>query len=482
MASALIEKWRERGQRCLFIADTDELCTQAVEKLYEAAGIISDLEKAESHASMMSPVVVGSIQTMAGRRMERFPANHFARVIADEAHLSLADNWQRVLKRFNEGGARIIGVTATPERSDGIPLMSFYEHMAHEIPLFRLIEEQHLSPIIVRTVPLEIAISGKIKEGDMEDIGEQLRSYTAGIIDALEKYAADRKKLLIFHPSRAASRRFTEALIERGIAARHIDGDSPDRKEILAGYKRGDFRVLNNAQLLMKGFDVKDIDCVVPLRPTKSRTAYIQMVGRGTRLFCPHGCATWCDHEGRKANMLLLDFLWQFPGMNVMQPACLATANKEQAAAIQKKLREGAERDIMEVDAEAITEREEMMVAALKRASNKRAVCMDARQFSAVMHQPELMDFEPVAEWQKADISEKQAKALRSFGIDPASVNGKGHASQLLGHVFGRMKAKLATPKQIVHLTRFGVANALELTMEQASAALDQHFNRRRTA
>lgn len=482
MATALIEKWRERDQRSLFIADTDELCAQAVEKMHKAAGIIADLEKAESRASKLSPVVVGSIQTLANaNRFDRFEPNHFDRIIADEAHLSMADNWQRVLKRFNEGGAKIVGITATPERSDGIPLMSFYEHMAHEIPLFTLIDRKHLSPILVRTVPLEITITGKVKEGEMEDVAAQLEAYTAAIIDALEQFAADRKKILIFHPSVNASQRFTEALQARGHAARHVDGNSPDRREILAGYSRGDFRILNNAQLLMKGYDEPTLDCVIILRPTKSRTAYIQMVGRGTRLFCPHECNGWCDHAERKQNMLLLDFLWQFPGMNVMAPACLATDKPEQFAAIQKKLREGKgdELNIMDVDKAALSEREEQLVSALKRAGKKRAMILDARQFGAVMHQPELMDYEPRAAWQSQAMTPKQAAALRNFGVDPATVEGKGHASALLSFLFGRMKSGGATVKQVLMLNEFGVSDALEWTKDAASARIGQELKRR---
>lgn len=484
MATALIEKWRERGQRSLFIADTDELCAQAVDKMHKAAGIIADLEKAESKASRTSPVVVGSIQTMAGEnRMDRFPADHFQRVIADEAHLSMAANWQRVLQRFNGGGAKIVGITATPERSDGIPLMSFYEHMAAEIPLFTLIDRKHLSPIVVRTVPLEITITGKVKEGEMEDIAAQLDAYTQAIIDSIETFAADRKKILIFHPSVNASQRFTEALQARGHAARHVDGNSPDRREILAGYARGDFRILNNAQLLIKGYDEPTVDCVIILRPTKSRTAYIQMVGRGTRLFCPHNCDGWCEHEDRKQNMLLLDFLWQFPGMNVMAPACLATDKPEQAAAIQKKLRsEGGELDIMAVDKAALSEREEQLVSALKRAGKKRAMILDARQFGAVMHQPELMDYEPRARWEQAPMTEKQAKALAGFGVDPKTVSGKGHASHLLNFLFSRMKTGACTVKQVLMLNEFGVDGALEFSKDDASRVIGENLARRRSA
>lgn len=474
MASALMEKRVDRGEKCLFIADSDELIDQTAEKLHAATGIFADIEKAAMHASLRSDVVVASIQTLARGRAERFQSNHFRLVIADEAHRSMAPNWQRVLKYYGEAKTNILGITATPERADGIPLMQFYEHLAFEIPLKTLIEARHLSPIMVRTAPLEIEVKGKVNDGEMEDIAEELAAYSEAIIDAIEAHAADRRGILIFHPSRAASRAFSDRLLARGHSARHVDGDSPDRKQIVKAFTRGDFRILNNAQLLTTGFDAPRLDCVIILRPTKSRTAYVQMVGRGTRLFCPHGCVEWCDHEDRKMDMLLLDFMWQFPGMNLMGPANLCTDNKEQAEAMTKRLREPSKtNDLLAVDAAAFGEREELMLKALKRASKHRGMMIDARAFGAVMHQPDLMDYAPTARWESRPASPRQKEVLAARGVDVNTVTNMGQASQLIGFLSSRQDGNMATLKQVMLLREKGFADAHKLTFQEARAAID---------
>lgn len=475
MASALMEKRVARGEKCLFIADRDELIDQTAQKLHASTGIFADIEKAEQCASLRSDVVVASIQTLSRGRFERFPAGHFRLGIADEAHLSMAPNWQIVLNYLADGGTDILGITATPERADGVPLMRFYEHLAYEIPLKTLIEAKHLSPITVRTVPLEITVTGKVKEGEMEDVAAEIEAYSEAIIDAIEEHAADRKSILIFHPSRNASRAFADRLLARGHSARHVDGDSPNRKEIVKGFTRGDFRILNNAQLLTTGFDAPLADTVIILRPTKSRTQYVQMVGRGTRLFCPHGCVNWCDHPDRKQDMLLLDFLWQFPGMNLMGPANLCTDNKEQAEAMTKQLRQpGKSRDLLAVDAAAIGAREELMLKKLKEAAKQRGMVMDARAFGAVMHQPDLMDYQPTARWESRPVTDRQREYLATRGVDVTTVKSMGQASQIIQFMIDRTNTDMATVKQVLLLLQKGHPNPHSLTFSEARNELDR--------
>lgn len=479
IASALIHYWHTREQRkCLFLADTDELCDQSLQKIHKSAGIIPDLEKAERRASRHAGVVVGSIQSLQNR-LDRWEPDHFGYVIADEAHMSMAAGWQRTLGHFHAGGARILGITATPERGDKKSLMRFYEHLAAEIPMTELIKAKHLSPITVETVPLEIRIHGKISEGEQTEIAEELEAYYQAIIDAFEKHAGDRKKVLWFHPSVAASKRFSQLLMERGHSAAHVDGNSPDRAEIVEGFHRSRFRHLNNCLMLTKGFDCPDIDAIVILRPTKSRTAYIQMAGRGTRLFCPHGCTDWCDHPDRKQDMLLLDFLWEFEGHNVMGPADLITDAPEQREAVAKALKAGKPLDLLATDEFVTGEREADLLAKLKRQAGKRGSRVDALTFAALLHQPELMDYEPVAGWQLKPVSPAQAAMLEKAGIDPHSIESRGHASALGDALAARRAAGMATLSQVKWLNKFNVPFPHTLTFEQATATLDELFQKR---
>lgn len=480
MGSALIfeRQKRPRPERCLFLCDTNELCDQALDKIRQSTGIIPDLEKASARASMHAQVVVGSIQTMAGpNRLARWPADHFGFVLADEAHMSMADTWQRVLKHF--GSADLLGVTATPERGDKRSLLKFYQHLAAKVSLKELIDEQMLSPIVVQTAQVVIPVTAKVGDtaGDDEAVAEDIRPYWHAVLDSIDKYASDRKRILIFHPSVKASQEFTAMAQDRGIAAAHVDGASPDRAEVIEGFQRGQFRMLNNAQLLTKGFDCPEIDCVIILRPTRSRGAYIQMVGRGTRLFCPHGCAGWCAHPDRKQDMLLLDFLWHFETHDVMGPADLVTDVPVQKKAVADKIATDEPMDLFMVDEQVTDEREQRLIRAMKEAAKRRASRFDARALAAVFRQPELLDYEPMAEWEVKPVSPAQATILEKWNVDPETVTSRGQASALIGIQGTRKEAGLCTVNQVVALSKFGV-DALQMTFEEAKAELDRQIAR----
>lgn len=473
MASALVWYWRQAGDRSLFLADSDELCSQAVTKLHTSADIIADLEKAESRASLKSKVVVGSIQTMQSpARLDRFPHDHFRRVIADEAHLSLAGGWQRVLQRFNAGGATILGITATPERGDRKKLMGFYQHKAAEISLQELITGKYLSPITVVTAPIEIGVQGEIHDdADDDELAGQIEPYWNAVLDQVEKIAADRKAMLFFHPSRASSQKFTDLCVDRGIVSAHVDGFSRNRAEILERFERGEIRILNNAQLLVKGYDCPRIDVVCVLRPVKSRTAYIQMVGRGTRLFCPHGCGEWCDHVDRKQDCLLLDFLWEFEGHDVMGPADLLTDKPEARQMMREKFRTKGG-DLIATETETTREREGQLVRALSAGRGRQKRVYDAVAWAAALHQPHLLEYEPEARWETKKPTPRQLEVLERHGVDVSGVRTRGMAAQLMGVITDRIERKVCSPKQAIALRARGYTGSLDITMAEASALL----------
>ncbi len=478
MSSALAEYWvKRRREKMLFLAHKDKLIEQAIEKIYKSTGMIPDLEKAGSRASLQADIVVGSIQSMTEDRFTRFPRNHFAITVCDEGHRSMADIWQAPLNYFHGGGSKILAITATPERADKISLMRFYEHVADTIPMTELMEALHLSPCTIMTVPLEIGIKSKVGEGENHAMADELTEYMDAIIDRLIESIPDRRHVILFHPSVSFSKKFTERLIMRGESAGHVDGTTKNGNEITKGFERGDFRFLNNCDLLIEGYDAPIIDGVVILKATKSRTSYIQMAVRGTRLYCPHGCADWCGHADRKKDFVLVDFLWAFEEHNIMGPADLLTDNPEQREEVAKKLKK-KDGDIMEISAEVIGEREERLLAAIRRQSGRRGITVDARQTAALLHQPALLDYEPVARWESQRPTDKQLEILSKRGIDPGSIRGRGHASKLLDAIFARGDADMATLKQVAALAAEGHKDAHLLTFPEAKAAIDQMYAR----
>jgi superfamily II DNA or RNA helicase len=461
----IIEARLDNGP-CLVLAHRDELLQQAREKLHAACGLRSQLEKAESYADLDAKVVVGSVQTLS-RRVERFPANHFPTVIVDEAHRTLADSYLKVLGRFSQ--AKVLGVTATPDRGDKKTLGSFYQDISFEIGLIPLILAGYLARIRVQTVPLRIDLSRvKTRGGDYaeEDIGGALEPLLEQIADELTVHAPGRKTL-VFAPLVRTSEQFAGILRSRGFAAEMICGDSRDRAEILARFKTGKTQVLVNAMLLTEGYDEPSIDCVLVLRPTKVRSLFAQMVGRGTRTF------------PGKADLLLLDFLWLTNRHDLVKPANLIAENEEEANRITKAIAEGSD-DLIGAQAKAQRDHSEMLAESLKHAATKSGRTMDLVEFALSLGSPQLTEYEPTMGWHSDPVSPKQREMLERAGLDPDRVSGKGQASAIIDKLILRRKLGLATAKQVRQLMRLHHPSPHRATFTEASLFIGRNLSLRR--
>lgn len=432
--------------RTLILAHRDELIDQAIAKLNSATGIIAQKEKAESYASLDSPVVVASIQTMQ-RRFDRWPKSHFDLVVVDEAHHSISNSYQNVLQHF-DSHAKVLGVTATPDRGDKRDLGEYFENVAHEISLLDLIRQKFLCPITIRSVPLAIDLSEvKSIAGDLDsgELGHVLEPYLGQIAASIKKYAPGRKTLC-FLPLIATSQKFVEHCRNAGLTAEHIDGESSDRKEKLMAFERGDFQVLSNAMLLTEGYDCCPISCIVVLRPTRSRPLFAQMVGRGTRL------------ADGKENLLLLDFLWLHERHSLARPASLIAESEDEAEAVTRMAREKSEAipedvaedciDLLDIKSEVQSEREEALRKKLAAMASRQAKYISAEEFAVRHHALAIAEFEPTMKWHRDPVTDKQAAILEKAGINVDTVHGKGHASKILDTYFQWKGKQPATSKQ----------------------------------
>ena len=287
------------GDRVLILAHRGELLEQAADKIMKTTHLGCATEKAEETCiGSWFRITVGSVQTMMReKRLSRFPKDYFETIIIDEAHHSISDSYQNVLNHFDE--AKVLGVTATPDRGDMQNLGQVFDSLAYEYTLPRAIKEGYLSPIKALTIPLTLDLSGVAMQScdfKASDIDTALDPYLYSIADEMIKNCSDRKTV-VFLPLVKTSQKFRDILNEKGFRAAEVNGESRDRAEILADFDAGRYNVLCNSMLLTEGWDCPSVDCVVVLRPTKVRSLYSQMVGRGTRL---------C--EGKK-ELLLLDFL-----------------------------------------------------------------------------------------------------------------------------------------------------------------------------
>ena len=292
----------QRGKRVLILAHRGELLEQAADKIHRYTGLGCAVEKAEeSCQGSWFRVVVGSVQTlMREKRLGNFPADYFQTIIIDEAHHCISESYQKVLRHFPE--AQVLGVTATPDRGDMRNLGSYFESLAYEYTLPKAIKEGYLSPIKALTLPLKIDMGGVgMQAGDFKasDLGTALDPYLLGIAQEMEKYCRD-KKTVVFLPLVKTSQKFRDLLNGHGFQAAEVNGSSEDRAQILQDFERGRYNVLCNSMLLTEGWDCPSVDCIVVLRPTKVRSLYCQMVGRGGP-----GC-----HRGRT-----ICFCWTFYGI-----------------------------------------------------------------------------------------------------------------------------------------------------------------------
>ncbi len=470
--SHVTREFVDAGGKVLVLVDQRELVTQAVDKLRTAAGIEAEVECAADSASLTAPVVVATVQSMS-RRLGRWPSNHFSLVIADEADKSISPTWQKVLQYFDP--AKVAGFTATPHRSDLRNLGEYYQRIAAEISLFDLIRDGYLAPIAVKMLPIQIDLARvPVKSGDYDPhaLDDLITPHLAEVARAIREHASFRR-VLVFVPLIATSKKFVEVCRAEGLSAEHIDGTSEDRAEKLRRFAAWDFDILVNSALLLRGVDIPPIDCVVMLRPTKSLTLYQQAIGRGTR-----------TADG-KENLLLLDFLYQAEKKLVCRPAHLIAKNDEQADAITELTEAtpgGGEADLRELNTEAQEKREAALRKKLEDNSKKKLRLVDALEFCVMAAQPELVDYEPVMPWEAAPLTAGQLNILRRNGIDEASVKGRGHASKLIDLINQRTQRNLCTPKQARLLARLGVKNPARLTLDLAGKLLDQRIGQRRHA
>lgn len=457
------------GERVLVLAHRGELLDQAADKLKKSTGLQAATEKAEQTSiGSWYRVVVGSVQTlMRDKRLRQFAADHFDTIIIDEAHHCLSDSYQRVLQHFEQ--ANVLGVTATPDRGDMRNLGSYFESLAYEYTLPKAIKAGYLSPIKAMTIPLQINLSAVGQQaGDFksQDLGTALDPYLESIAAEMWKVAKDRK-IVVFLPLVKTSQKFTNILNSIGFRAAEVNGESQDRAEILADFDKGEYNVLCNSMLLTEGWDCPSIDCVVVLRPTKVRSLYSQMVGRGTRLF------------PGKTELLLLDFLWHTERHELCHPAHLIAENEEIAKAMTKQIEEASvPLDLETVEKQAaedvIAQREEALAKQLEEMKRRKRALVDPLQFEMSIQAEDLSSYTPTFGWQMAPPSEGQLKTLEKFGILPDAVDNAGKASLLLERLDKRRQEGLTTPKQIRQLEGRGFEHVGTWPFEAARRLIDR--------
>lgn len=457
------------GDRVLILAHRGELLEQAADKLQRSTGLVSAVEKAESTClDSWFRVVVGSVQTLQRTaRLERFPQDYFGTIIIDEAHHAITDGYRRILDYFS--GAKVLGVTATPDRGDMRNLGEVFDSLAFEYKLTDAIKEGYLCKIMAQTIPLQLDITSVTMSGGdyaVGDLGTALDPYLEQIAAEMARRCKSRKTV-VFLPLIKTSQKFRDLLNTYGFRAAEVNGQSDDRRQVLADFDAGKYNVLCNSMLLTEGWDCPSVDCVVVLRPTKVRSLYSQMVGRGTRL------------SPGKTDLLLLDFLWMTDKHELCRPADLVCEDRTVARQMTEHLAEtGCPEDIEEAAAQAsedvVAQREEALAKQLEEQRRKKAKLVDPLQYEMSIQAEDLAGYVPAFGWEAGPPSEQQTAALEKLGILPDAVESAGKAALLLDRLNKRRDEGLTTPKQIRCLEKYGFQHVGTWSFEAARHMSDR--------
>ena len=492
----------QQKQRTLVLAHREELIFQAANKIKAITGIAPEIEMAEHRAPgslwVRSPVLVSSVQTQnAGRdskRMELFDPMEFGLIVIDEAHHAPADSYGKIIGYYKEKNPaiKILGVTATPDRADEVALGKIFESVAFDYEITDAIRDGWIVPVSQRAVFVEgldfsqcRTVASDLNGADLAAVME-FESVLHGVVSPVIELAGERKTL-VFAASLVHAERMCDILNRhRNGCARFVHGGTPkeDRRDMLVAYNRGEFQYLVNVGVATEGFDEPGIEFVVMARPTKSRSLYAQMAGRGFR---PHESIANAlgdieDAEGRRALILaspkprleLLDFCGN-SGRHRLQTGADILGGNYSDEAKARAAKKAADADGLPVDvAEALEESEKEVrleaerarLAKLKATAKYKTVSIDP--FDAFGIQPTedrgWNEGRPASKW--------QIDRLLSKGIAEPERMSYTKAKQLLDGLDERRAKGLCTLKQANQLAKKGIDPA-NVTFERASQVMD---------
>ena len=302
MASAFVKHMIEQNKNVLFLAHRRELITQCSDKLTKE-GIKHGIIMAGETAQFWHNTQVASIDTLRSRsitnKTEELPKADL--VIIDEAHRSLSKTYLKIIGMYAD--SQVLGLTATPIRSDGKGLGYIFSDMVKAPSIATLIEQGHLvsCQYFAPTIPDLNGIQNYMGDYNATELANRMdKPKLIGDIVSSWKKIANNKKTIVFASSVAHSKNIAESFIDIGINAAHIDGttDHAERERVLDKFNNGNLKIICNCMVLTEGFDCPPAEVCVLARPTKSLGMYIQMVGRVLRPYEGKEYATIIDHSG----------------------------------------------------------------------------------------------------------------------------------------------------------------------------------------
>lgn len=321
----IAKRWLEEhdDQHVLILAHRQELIYQAARAWERVTGQKAGIEMADDSAwrlfrEKQGKLICASKDSLNEARLRRIcpDPNRVSMVIVDEVHHATKSNksYRRAMDYFFS--AKRLGVTATPDRADKMPLGDYFENVAYEYPLYdpsggpSAISDGYLVPVYQHFVQIEgleledyerIAKSSGLKRSDYDAdwLGEIMARHRnlLNLSVAVQQVGVG-SPTIVFAPNVLHACQLTDQLNRQssdcarcvvggpvsGVPEGTIVWSADKRKSVLESYERGDFNVMVNVGCLTEGYDNPSVSVIVIGRPTKSRVLYSQMVGRGMRV------------------------------------------------------------------------------------------------------------------------------------------------------------------------------------------------------
>ena len=288
------------GGRTLFLVNALKLASQAKETFAKVWPEATLGEYTGSQKDMTQTVIFATVQSIS-KDLEKFSPMDFDYLIVDECHHTAANTYQKIFTYFHP--KFILGLTATPERSDGEDMLEPFQNVAHKMDLKTAVERGVLVPIRCVRVKTNIDLTDVRINGikyNSQDLESKLfiPERNQLIVDTYLKYV-NGKKTVIFCASVDHAAEIAKLLRDSGVKAEAVSGrDRVEvREKILKDYETGSTNVLCACDLLNEGWDSPHTTVLFMARPTMSKTIYLQQLGRGTRR-CPG-----------KEDLLVIDFV-----------------------------------------------------------------------------------------------------------------------------------------------------------------------------
>lgn len=285
-SGAIIRGAHAKGSRVLFVAHRKELVDQSVKALMRLGiSSIGVIRAGDKRRDLSQPIQVASIQTLA-RRKRLDPAPHI--IFIDECHRAAAAAYQTHLYEAYPN-AIVIGLTATPCRTDGKPLAGSFDEKVDVASYSELIASGHIDePLVYSTPVLPDMTTVRTSGGDFnqDDLEEAMnKGALIGDIGMQWQKRNEGRRTVVFAVSVEHSKNIVEMFKGLGVRAEHLDGTTPEdeRAAILARLESGQTQLVSNCNVLTEGWDQPSVKCLILARPTKSLALYMQSAGRCLR-------------------------------------------------------------------------------------------------------------------------------------------------------------------------------------------------------